>query len=278
MILILVVVIIIVIYIYSFNNRDRNLDYKLAHHYQKSGNDDKLRTDIIKGLEITIKKEVINNFSDRHIRTKAIENLIDTREAIFYVNIESLSQQHKISHNATFDAIFLACNYTRLQFGIPTQSIPVNNLNKIETNNGEQIQSLHSDSHNLTEKQKLACNIFLCGITSTSYITNPSLWELYSNIERKQIEFLSLLIPEFTFEYLATVQQNFPLQKEILKSLNNRQKNFLVSMAIDLLWCNGKPSKEEYIKFEKAFDKIACIDKDEFAERVLKINGLMNKF
>jgi hypothetical protein len=271
MLLILIGILIIVLYINSFNKRDKNLDYKLTPEYQKSGYDDKLRTDIIKGLEITIKSEIISNYSNREFRTKAIENLIDTREATFYINIESLAQQHKISHDATFDAIFSACNYVRHQFDIPVQTIPVNSTNRKENH----IQPSLSDSVGFTKKQKLSCNIFLSGITSTSYITNPSLWKSYATIERKQLELLGLSIEETT-EYLPTIQENFPLQKDILKSLNDSQKDFLVSMAIDLLCCNGKPSKEEYAKFEKAFEKVACIDRDEFAERVLKINGLMN--
>lgn len=270
--LILVAIIAVVIYIYSFNNRDKNLDYKLTPEYQKLGYDDKLRTDIIKGLEITIKKEIIGNYSNKDFRRKAIENFIETRESYFYLNIESLSQQHKISHNATFDAIFTACNYARVQFGIPAQTIPTSSPDH------RQKDTALSETYSLTKEQKLACNTFLCGITSNSYIANPSLWKLYNNIEIKQVEFLGLPIPEFTFEYLATVQKNFPLQKETLKTLNNSQKDFLVSMALDLLTCNGVPSEEEYSKFEKAFDKVAGIDKNDFSDRILKINAVFGKF
>ena len=264
----------VIIYVYSFNNRDRNLDYKLTPQYQKSGYDDKLRTDIIKGLEITIKKEVINNFSDKYLRTKAIENLIDTREATFYINIESLSQQHKISHNATFDAIFSACNYTRLQFGIPSQSIP-SSANSTQAHKVENIPTSLSDSYILTKKQKLSCAVFLGHITHSSYLENPDLYKLYSNIERKQLKFLGLSMSE-TNNYLETIQQNHSLYKEILRSLNDKQKDFLVSMAIELLWCDGKPSEEEYIKFEKSFAGVVSMNKDEFAERILKLNGIMN--
>lgn len=150
--LILVAIIAVVIYIYSFNNRDKNLDYKLTPEYQKSGYDDKLRTDIIKGLEITIKKEIIGNYSNKDFRRKAIENFIETRESYFYLNIESLSQQHKISHNATFDAIFDACNYIRVQFDIPAQS--VSKTSPREEIIGNETQSSSYNAYQLKEMMK----------------------------------------------------------------------------------------------------------------------------
>jgi hypothetical protein len=278
MILILVLLIIVVIYISSFNNRDRNLDYKLTPEYQKTGNDDKLRTDIIKGLEITIKKEVISNFSDRTLRTIAIENLIETREVAFYMNMESLAQQHKISHNATFDAIFSACNYTRLQFGIPAQTVPVNKSKSSNLEKENIMKPNLSDSLGLTKKQKLCCNIFFGSIISSSYISKPSLWKSYSRVEKIQLGYLGLSMSE-TLEYLEVVQQSrYLILRETLKTFNDKQIDFLVSMAIELLWCDGIPSKEEFIKFEEVFEKILLIDKDGFSERILKINGLMNKF
>ena len=125
--LILVAIIAVVIYIYSFNNRDKNLDYKLTQQYQKLSNDEKLRADIIEGLEINIKKDILNNnFANKRFKIVEIENFINEREVTFYMHIESLSQQHKISHNVVFDTIFDACNYVRVQFGIPAQTIPTN--------------------------------------------------------------------------------------------------------------------------------------------------------
>lgn len=269
--LILVAIIAVVIYIYSFNNRDKNLDYKLTPEYQKSGYDDKLRTDIIKGLEIKIKNEVINNYSNKDFRIKAIENVIEARESYLYLNIEPLSQQHKISHNATFDAIFDACNYIRVQFGIPAQALP-NNTNKI--------QEKSTDLIKLSQKQKLSFNIFLGYIIHSCYSTNPYLHKLYKAVERKQLNDLGLSMSE-TIHYLELVNTDLysrNLYMEIMKSLNDKEKDLLVSMALDLLTCNGMPSEEEYIKFEKAFDKVVGIDKDDFSNRLIKINAILDKF
>lgn len=276
-VLIFLVILVIVIYVYSFNNRDRNLDYKLTPQYQKSGNNDKLRTDIIKSLEITIKNEIISNYSNRDFRNKAIENFIDAREVSFYKNVNILSQQHKISHNEVYDEVFLGCNYVRVQFNIPTQPIPLNEPQKIGDFSSENSNPSKSDSFGLTKKQKLSCNALLSSIIYSTKAEKPELYKLYTNVERNQLEFLGLKISE-TSSYLGAIQGNFPLHKEILKSLNNKQKDLLISMALDLLTCNGIPSKDEYVKFEQVFEKVAGIDKNDFSDRILKINAIIDKF
>jgi len=125
MVVLIIIALIVLIYIISFNKRDRDLDYKLSSQYQKSDNEDKIRTDIIKGLEITIKKDVLNTFKDDFLRIEAIKHIIKDREVTFYINIESIAQQNNISHAATFDAIFFACNYVRSHYGIEPEVYPV---------------------------------------------------------------------------------------------------------------------------------------------------------
>lgn len=263
---------IVSIYFYSFNSRDRNLDYKLSEPYQKSGNDEKLRTDIINGLKTTIKNEVIKNFSDPIIISKAIENLIDKRETAFLNNLDSLSKQYKISQNVTKDTVFLACDYVRDLYKTPFKSD-----NKIENHRSKKEEMPLSESIDFTKKQKLACNIFLGHIIHSTYKSNPELYKLYKKVERNQLEFLGLSIYETT-DYLEWTQKNHSYYLETLRSLNETQKDFLVSMALELLCCNGLPVQDEYMKFESAFEKVLFISKDEFANKVIKINALVNKF
>lgn len=278
MFIILVIILIVLVYGYSFNNRNKDLDYKLSAPYQQLGNDEKLKADIVAGLEITINNEVIKNFSDATLIKKAIKNLIEKRENSLHENINSISKQYKISQKIVKDTIPLACNYVRLKYDVSSQS--ANSSVKKPKSKEIKTEASFTKSFDLTKKQKLACNIFLYGIIHSSYTArreNPKLYELYNKVEKNQLEFLGISIYETT-DYLEWAQKNRSLYIETLRSLNNTQKDYLVFMAMELLWCNGTPDQEEYIKFEKSFDKILLMSKEEFAERIIKIGTLVSKF
>lgn len=108
------------IYINSFTGTPS--EYKINIHYQLSSGQEKLRTDIIEGLKSNILIDILeNNIFNKNKRIKEIENFIDMREATFYIHIESLAKQHKLSHDTTFNTIFEACNYVRKENRIPEQ-------------------------------------------------------------------------------------------------------------------------------------------------------------
>lgn len=107
-------------YLNSFMNTPS--EYKLSLDYQFSSGKEKLETDIIQGLKSNIKIDILgNNDMNRVKKRKEIEDFIEMREATFYIHIEPLSKQHKISHDVTFNTIFSACNIVRKQYGIPEQ-------------------------------------------------------------------------------------------------------------------------------------------------------------
>ncbi|WP_379692894.1 hypothetical protein [Flavobacterium sp. HJSW_4] len=273
MIIFFVILLAIALYFYAFNNRDKNLDYKLTSEYQKSGNDDKLRADILKELETVIKKEVITSFSDATLRIKAIENLIKTREASYYLNIESIAQQYKISHSATFDAIFSSLNHVRFKFNLPTESYPSHGKQKTKKTDITESEFFSDVAQSLTRTQKLACNTFIAGITSFNYITDASVRQLYSNIADSHLKILDLRLSE-TYAYQDILFTNMKSHKDTLNSLNDKQKDLLVFMAMELLWCNGEPTQLQYNKFQKEFERTLAISENDFAQRVLKLSSI----
>lgn len=272
-ILIFIIILVVIIYFYSFNNRDRNFDYKLDSEYQKAGNDDKLKTDIIVGIETTIKNDIVKNLSDAFLINSAIKNFVEKRQFDLLNNIESLSKQYKISSKTVKNSIFLACNYVRAKHDISLQS----DTNTVKKPKPKKTKSSLSESISFTKMQKLACNAFLGNIIRSSYKENPNLYELYRKVDRSQHEFLGLS-PSETTDYLEWAQRNRSSYLDTLETLNNTQKDFLVSMAVEFLSCNGLPTQDEYMKFEKSFEKFLSMSKEEFAERIIKINAVINKF
>jgi hypothetical protein len=124
--IIIIIIIAIIIYLISYNNRDRDFDYKISNNYQNLTNEQKLLIDITQGLEITIKNNILKTLKDEKLKKAAIKHIIGDREVTFYMNIESLAKQHQTSHNAVFDAVFLACNNVRAKYGIEPEVIATN--------------------------------------------------------------------------------------------------------------------------------------------------------
>jgi hypothetical protein len=119
-VIIFVLLVVGFIYINSFVGTPS--EYKINIHYQLSSGQEKLKTDIIEGLKNNIQIDILgNNIFNKHKRIKEIENFIDIREATFYMHIELLAKQHKLSHDTTFNTIFDACNYVRKENRIPEQ-------------------------------------------------------------------------------------------------------------------------------------------------------------
>lgn len=99
--------------------------------------------------------------------------------------------------------------------------------------------------------------------------------KLQEEVIKKQAVFLGLNFSEC--ESFLNNLNPLDLPKEF-KSFNNIQKDFLVSMAYEILFCGGMPSDREYIIGENVFRNIANIGNDDFLKRIEKIQALGNFF
>lgn len=111
---ILIIVGVVIIYFVNFNNRNREEDYKYTPAYRDLDNQDKMRMDMIAGLNKLV-KDTINELDMKGetpeiLYFSYIINAIKSRKEFLIKNTITLSSQYKTSYSETLDIIDECCD------------------------------------------------------------------------------------------------------------------------------------------------------------------------
>lgn len=111
---ILIIVGVVIIYFVNFNNRNREEDYKYMPAYRDLDNQDKMRMDMIAGLNKLV-KDTINELDMKGetpeiLYFSYIISAIKSRKEFLIKNTITLSSQYKTSYSETLDIIDECCD------------------------------------------------------------------------------------------------------------------------------------------------------------------------
>ena len=111
---ILIIVGVVIIYFVNFNNRNREEDCKYMPAYRDLDNQDKMRMDMIAGLNKLV-KDTINELDMKGetpeiLYFSYIISAIKSRKEFLIKNTITLSSQYKTSYSETLDIIDECCD------------------------------------------------------------------------------------------------------------------------------------------------------------------------
>lgn len=120
-------------------------------------------------------------------------------------------------------------------------------------------------------KQKLSAITLMRAIVGGTQDANKA--KLQEEQIIKQVRLLGISVVE-----CDNFMNNLNLEslKRELISLNNAQKDFIVSMTMELLHTGGEPTDRDIMITENIFEKLANINPDELDERAVKIKAIGN--
>lgn len=87
---------VIIILVISFNKRDKNQDYKLSQSFKNLSNDDKLRADLVHGLDKMI-KNVYNPAEDKFNNNLLFTGALADRKTLLMNNKIDLAKQYGLT-------------------------------------------------------------------------------------------------------------------------------------------------------------------------------------
>ncbi|WP_310560162.1 hypothetical protein [Flavobacterium sp.] len=126
---------------------------------------------------------------------------------------------------------------------------------------------------NLNKSQKLTAMTILG-------IFNIASEKKETKIKRENL--INLSLKELDIKYKEYDDYINCINPEIIRNkltdISNSEKDLLITLAYEVLFCDGMPNEKEYVLMENLFKNIAKINQDELMKGFQKIQTLLNHF